>query len=1231
MILPFVRDLVADLKTSAAFERVRRHLESGQGRRRISGLTFTGRALYLPYFAQSHPGPALVLVADNKAAEALHQAVLAACDLTGALTAASVVRLPAHDVLPFESLSPHPEIQETRAAALWKITTGVAKLVIAPMEAACGKLFGADFYSSLALRLKVGEEYLPDMLVEHLLSVGYTKVDVVEMPGQLSLRGGILDAYSPESDRPVRIDFFGDEIESIRRFDPETQRSQSTLDSALLLPLTEIPVTERVLAAINARLTRSGSAGAGLEGGETPRELQTHVSTRTGEATVFPGWEFFAPVAGATRSLLDLLGQQTRVFVEEPAMIKNQGERWWNKVEQRHDRSGIGNLIRPEDLYVSPWDLLDTLRRYGGADLDQLGAVDVLDADHSTASEIEFHTRPTARFHGSIPAMIDAVNALIKQEARVLLTAPNQGEVERLASMLQEYKVPYRLGSRNLQAGSETIYTESSYLSGATATAVIVRTPIANGVQVLDLDQASARQLVLFGANDLSDEADIQARPVTRKSKTSAFISDFRDLAVGDFVVHVEHGIAQYCGLRVLDEKEGEAPLELMILEFAEGAKLYVPLTRLDLIQKYRSSETGPAPALNKLGSQAWQKTKARVKKAMADMAGELLKLYAQRKAAQGTAFSPDNNMQREFEDAFAFTPTDDQLSAIVDIKSDMESPQPMDRLLCGDVGYGKTEVAMRAAFKAVQDSKQVAVLTPTTVLSFQHYESFKKRFANFPVKVEMLSRFRTAKEKAEIVEAAEQGKIDILIGTHAILAQKLKFHDLGLLIVDEEQRFGVRHKERLKQMRAAIDVLAMSATPIPRTLHMSLLGLRDMSVIETPPKDRMAIQTIVAKFDEKLVRTAIEMELERGGQVYFVNNRVETIYELAAKIRELVPSARVVVGHGQLPEAELERVMLAFMNHEYDVLVATSIIENGLDIPLANTIIVNRADRHGLSELYQLRGRVGRSNRRAYAYLLIPPDTELTEIARRRLAALKEFSDLGAGFKIAALDLELRGAGNMLGGEQSGHIEAIGFELYTSMLEEAVNKLKGEGDKPAHATTVLNLGISVRIDSDYIPEENQRLRMYKRIAGAMDQATIDDVRSELHDRYGTPPESVQNLLAAGELRLQCERLGIAQLDRKRTQVELPNPNGNKKQPIKQFVEMLHIRFAVPEDSGAPAPTLAQATIDPGKLMQLVARNAKRGAQFTPQGVFRWPLTSAKAEDVIAETRALLDSLEPTH
>jgi transcription-repair coupling factor (superfamily II helicase) len=1274
MILPFVREWMADLEHSAAFERTRRHLAAGAGRRRVSGLTATARALYLPYFVKASDAPALVLVSDNKAAEALHAAALAACELSGALDADEVLRLPAHDVLPFENLSPHGEIQEQRAAALWKIASGGVKLVIAPVEAACMRVFGRDYYAALALRLRSGEEHIPEMLVEHLLQVGYTQVDVVEMPGQVSVRGGILDVYGPEMERPVRVDFFGDEIESLRRFDPETQRSSSAVDEVLLLPLTETPATEALLSAINKRLTKKFEKSAELADGQ-------NLDGDAGRgATVFPGWEFYAPVAGAKSSLLELMGKQTRVFVEEPAMVQNQGERWWNKVEQRHERAGIGTLVRPGDLYLSPWELQDALRAYCGCELDQLGAVDVLEGDRSDASEIEFATRPTMRFHGSIPSLIDQLKMLMAGEARVLIAAPNQGEVERLAGLLQEYGVAYRIGSRVEQGASASMFSETSYMAGDLRTPVIVRAAIANGVQVLDLDRTTARQVVVIGANDISDDADVMARPAARKSKTAAFVSDFRDLAVGDFVVHVEHGIARYDGLRTIEQPDG-TNLELMILTFDAEAKLYVPLTRLDLIQKYRSTETGPAPVLNRLGSQSWQKTKARVKKAMEDMAEELLKLYAQRKAAVGTAFSPDSNMQREFEDAFDFNETDDQLRAIVDIKTDMESTQPMDRLLCGDVGYGKTEVAMRAAFKAVQDGKQVAVLTPTTVLCFQHFESFKRRFSKFPVVVEMLSRFRTTKEKKDVMERVAEGKVDILIGTHALLGQGLKFHDLGLLVVDEEQRFGVRHKERLKQMRAAIDVLSMSATPIPRTLHMSLVGLRDMSVIETPPKDRMAIQTIVAKFDEKLIRTAVEVELERGGQTYFVHNRVETIYELAAKIRELVPQARVVVGHGQMPEAELERVMLAFMDGEYDVLCATSIIENGLDISKANTIIINRADRHGLSELYQLRGRVGRSNRRAYAYLLIPPEQQLTEIARRRLAALKEFSDLGAGFKIAALDLELRGAGNMLGGEQSGHIEAIGFEMYTTMLEEAVSRLKGEGREERPQVTV-NLGVSLRIDESYIPEEGQRLRMYKRIAGAESEAVLTEVRAELEDRYGKPPESVLHLLAAGEIRLTCERLGIAQLERKRTAVEGPaapkkaapapaaprrdvahagyrplpgrfgqapvaanlqfssraalnRPVSNATRAVRETVgqagrlgamrEMLYVTFS---EKLHAAPVEGTAGVDVGVLMKLVARHAKNGAQLTPQGVLKWPLSGAGAEVVLRETRELLAMLE---
>jgi transcription-repair coupling factor (superfamily II helicase) len=1182
MILPFVREIFAELEHSSGFERVSRHLSLGTGRRRVSGLTATARSLYLPLMARAAKQPVIVVVADNKAAEALEPMLKAGCELTGAIDPGRVVRLPAHDVLPFENLSPHPDVQEQRAAALWKLATGAVDMLIAPVESAALRLFDREYYAGLAVSLRRGEEVDVEVLTGHLASVGYTQMDLVEMPGQFTRRGGILDVYSPENDRPIRIEFFGDEIETIRKFDPETQRSQSGLDETQLLPLTETPVTERLLAAVHARLSRQR-----IEGpiGDADAEMAAEMAA-AGGVSVFPGWEFFSAVAGAEKSLLSL-APRCVLFVDEPAMVKNQIDRWWNKVEQRHERSGIGSLITPEDIYLRPEILQAQLQSHPGLDLDQLGAIDVLDEDN-TLGEIELNTRPTLRFHGSIPALTEQLKSLMLTETRIVLAAPNQGDVERLATVLREYQLPYRLGSRTIRPGGETVLDEASYLAGDMRVPVIVRTPLANGVSFADVN------LILFGANDLSDDADVAARPEPKRSKTAAFVSDFRDLGIGDYVVHVEHGIAQYQGLKEI--VQDGLSVEFMILEFAESAKLYVPLTRLDLIQKYRSTDAGPAPVLNRLGSQQWAKTKARVRKAMQDMTGELLKLYAERTTAQGTAFSKDNDFQLEFEGSFDYTETEDQLSAIRAIKYDMESTRPMDRLLCGDVGYGKTEVAMRAAFKAVQDGKQVAVLTPTTILCFQHFETFKKRFAQFPINVEMISRFRNAKEQKLIVEQVETGKVDILIGTHRLLSKDIKFQDLGLLVVDEEQRFGVRHKERLKQMRKEIDVLAMSATPIPRTLHMSLVGLRDMSVIETPPKDRMAIQTVVAKFDEKIIRSAVEVELERGGQVYFVHNRVESIYDIASRIQELVPAARVAVGHGQMGETELERVMLAFMHHEYDVLVATTIIENGLDIPLANTMLINRADRHGLSELYQLRGRVGRSNRRAYAYLLIPAENELTEIARRRLAALKEFSDLGAGFKIAALDLELRGAGNMLGGEQSGHIEAVGFELYTSMLEAAVKEMKGESSEERPATQ-LSLGIALRIDESYVPEENQRLRLYKKIAGAASEAAVDEVRAEMEDRYGPPPDATVYLLEAARVRLECEHMGIAQIDRKRSE--------------------LQIRF------------MENASVDPQHLMRLVARNAKRGAQFTPQGLLKFPLAATRSDEVMLEIHELLEKLAP--
>jgi transcription-repair coupling factor (superfamily II helicase) len=1173
MLLPFVRELFADVEKLSAFARVASHLREGTGRTRVSGLTPTAKALLLVLWQRRAERPLIVVVNDNRAVEEFIPILRGFCELTAACDPEAVVSLPARDVLPFQNLSPHPELQEERATALWKIATGTASIVVTPVAATAILLRAAEFYTDLARTIRRGESLDTDALLAHLNTVGYNPADVVEMPGQYALRGGILDVYSPEAERPVRIEFFGDEVDSIRRFDPASQRSSTPVDEALLLPLTETPVSDHLLAAIHTRLSGKRIVGSGEPGSEEIVEA----AIRAGGVTVFPGWEFYAPVAGADRTIFDLLPRAS-VLLDEPEQLHQEFDRFWARVEEMHERSGVGNLVRPEDLYLPPDDWWKKLATIPGADVEHLGIAHPDDESQSIA----FLSQPASRFHGAVPAMLQEVQKLRQENMQVLLAVPNNGEVERLADIFTEYNVSFRLGTRT--RGGESYADETSYFAGDVLTTTLAKAYIPDGVVFPEAN------LAIFGARDLFDESDtVATRPQRQKSKVSAFLSDFRDLQVGDYVVHVEHGIGQYQGLKEINQGDGNA--EFMLLEYADTARLYVPLTRLDLIQKYRSSE-GAKPALSSLGTAAWSKTKARVRKAMKDMADELLKLYAERKTAVGHAFPPGNEWVREFEDAFEFNETEDQAQAIADVTRDMESTQPMDRLLCGDVGYGKTEVAMRAAFKAVGDNRQVALLAPTTVLAFQHYETFKQRFAAFPVTIEMISRFRNAKQQKEILQKTEAGKIDILIGTHRILSKDIKFSDLGLLIVDEEQRFGVRHKERIKQMRKQVDVLTMSATPIPRTLHMSLVGLRDMSVIETPPKDRMAIQTIVANWDEKLIQSAIEQELERGGQVYFVHNRVESIWEIAAKLQAMVPKARVAVGHGQMSEGELEKVMLKFMHHEADILVATTIIENGLDIPLCNTILINRADRLGLSELYQLRGRVGRSSRRAYAYLLLPSEIELTPIARRRLAALKEFSDLGAGFKIAALDLELRGAGNLLGGEQSGHIEAIGFELYTQMLERAVREMKGEA-APDEAETQLNLGLNIRIPGDYVPEENQRLQMYKRVARVETESQLGDVGAELEDRYGPPPPPVRNLLDYASLKLLCMRVGVNAIDRKR--------------------ETVTFKFR------------QNAAVDPERLARFVS--AQRGAQFTPDGMLKVALKATAAEDVLRALRTVLEQL----
>ena len=1169
MVLPFVREIFADAEKLPSFARVASHLKEGTGRISVSGLSPTAKAMLLVLWQRAAGRPLIIVTADNRAVEELVPVIRGFAELTGASSPESVVSLPARDVLPFQNLSPHPEIQEERAAALWKVASGTASIIVTAITAAAIRLRAPEYYIDLGRTVRRGETIDAEALVGHLNTVGYAGTDVVEMPGQYALRGGILDVYSPEAERPMRVEFFGDEVESIRKFDPGTQRSSNPVDEALLLPLTETPVNEELLGAIHVRLSGKRITG--------PEEI-VEEAVRSGGVTVFPGWEFYAPVAGADRSLMDLLPGAS-VIVDEPDVVKRELERVWARIGEAHERSGVGNLVRPADLYFSPDELQGKIASTGGADVEHLGIA------RADTQQVPIASQPTPRFHGAVPGMLEEVKKLSEEGKHVLFAAANTGELERLADIFTEYNVPFRLGSRT--RGGESYADETAYFSGEVFATTLVRAYVPDGVFLPDAG------LAIFGSRDLFDESEaVVARPQRQKSKVSAFLSDFRDLQIGDYVVHVEHGISQYQGLKEINQ--GDGPTEFMLLEFAEAARLYVPLTRLDLVQKYRSAE-GNKPPLSHLGTATWAKTKARVRKAMKDMADELIKLYAERRMVEGHSFPADSQWQKEFEDSFEYNETEDQEQAIVDVKRDMESQQPMDRLLCGDVGYGKTEVAMRAAFKAVSDNKQVAVLAPTTVLAFQHFETFKQRFAAFPVSIDMISRFRSPKEQKEILQRVEAGKVDILIGTHRLLSKDIKFSDLGLLVVDEEQRFGVRHKERIKQMRKQVDVLTMSATPIPRTLHMSLVGLRDMSVIETPPKDRMAIQTVVAAWDDKLIQSSIEQELDRGGQIYFLHNRVETIWEIAAKLQELIPRARIMVGHGQMSEGELEKVMLKFMHHEADILVATTIIENGLDIPLCNTILINRADRFGLSELYQLRGRVGRSNRRAYAYLLLPPEIELTPIARRRLAALKEFSDLGAGFKIAALDLELRGAGNLLGGEQSGHIDAIGFELYTSMLDHAVRELKGEA-APEEETIQLNLGLNIRIPADFIAEENQRLRMYKRIAGVESESQLADVRSELQDRYGEPPLAVRNLLEYASLKLLAMRAGVTGIERKREQVS--------------------IRFK------------EYANIDPERLMRFVA--SQKGAQFTPQGVLKFVLKSSRADEVLAHLRTLLEQLAGT-
>jgi transcription-repair coupling factor (superfamily II helicase) len=1168
--MPNVRSILQSVFEHPSLRAAHQALGNGQAVVSLCGLTRTAKALVIAGLARKLGRPLVVVTSDNEVAEELREATSTFLGwLTGGASPAAVGVLPGLDCLPYDGRSPHPDISERRAVALWNVAHGRTSILIAPLEAALGRFRDKSYYASLAVELKTGDELSMEDLAEHLAGVGYEKGEPVREVGQFSVRGGIVDVFPPDAPWPVRIEFFGDSIESIREFDPDSQRSRQPTGtsphpaSALLLPLSESRRSGRMFEAIAKALIERARTRERER--KRPR-ADAEPSWALSVSREFPGWEFFVPLAEPhPHSLFSLFGQPIVVW-DELAERERQLQQFLENLQARYDeiRDAEPPPHAPGDFFLTAPELAAASEKLPRLALKELGL--------GAGGEFNFATQPSPKFHGDVKALAADLRSRLDRAEIVTLVFPSGGKLDRMREVLSEYKLPFEtLAASPAEANPASAPAAPKSSAGAEDLAgrvLLVRGEIESGVVLPELRLALITDRDMFGGFAWGAPARKE------RSAVSSFISDLSDLKAGDYVVHMDHGIGLYHGLRQL-AVEGSAR-DFMLLTYQDDARLYVPLERLDLVEKYRAGGDGAKPHLDRLGGLTWARTKTRVKRALRDMAEELLRLYAERKMRGGVAYSPDTPWQKEFEDAFQFEETPDQVTSLADLKRDLESPQPMDRLLCGDVGYGKTELAMRAAFKVAQDGKQVAVLAPTTVLAFQHFTTFRQRMAPFPIRIEMLSRFRTGAEQKKIVEETEAGRVDVVIGTHRLLSKDVAFRDLGLLVVDEEQRFGVAAKEKLKKLRANVDVLTMSATPIPRTLHMAVGGLRDLSVIETPPRGRLAIQTIVAPFSDGLVQSAILQEMHRDGQVYFVHNRVESIFSMAALIQRLVPTARIGVAHGQMGERELERVFLRFIQGEYDVLAATALIENGLDIPRANTLIVNHADRFGLADLYQLRGRVGRSSRRAYAYFLIPAEDALTPLARRRLAALKEFSDLGAGFRLAALDLELRGAGNLLGAEQSGHLNAIGIDLYLQMLEQTVEELKGVPAKPEVRTT-LNLGMDIRIPEAYIPDENQRLRMYKRISSLAAPEARGELESELADRFGPVPTSVANLLSYAQLKSVAEGLLVQSVERKGDEV--------------------WVRFH------------EQAPVDAGRLATFVRR--RRGAQMRPDGTLRFRASAA--------------------
>ena len=949
-----------------------------------------------------------------------------------------------HLLAAWEGLGPEDppsiEAEGARQRLLDAVTRGVPVVAVAPPAAFLARMPDRAGAAAARVALRPGLRVRLEDVLARLAAGGYERTDLVQAPGDVAVRGGLIDVFPSTGDRAVRIEWIGDEVESVRTFDPETQRTVAPLDEAIVLA---------------AR-----------------------------------------PAAAGGVPLPQALGDPVCV-VDEPDDVEHQARVLYARTAAAYRRAIETERI-PAGTAVPlvPWETMASA--LGGR---RLLAVSTLRRPPSGGA-VETAFGAVESFAGQTDALAQHLRQQVAAGRRIIVTSR---QAHRIAELLGEHGIPAGLTDRvdALPAPGQALVVPGSVSSGLMLDDLLVITDS----EILGWHRRS-RKLRWF--------------------RDGARLGSWTELSPGDLVVHVHHGIGIYRGLTRLGLGDGER--DYLRLEYAQGDALYVPTDQIALVQRYVGVE-GQAPQIHRLGGADWEREKRRVRERTREMARELLHLYAARERAKGHAFAPDTPWQREMEDAFEYEETPDQLKAIEDVKRDMEAPRPMDRLVCGDVGYGKTEVALRAAFKAVMDGRQVAVLVPTTLLAQQHYTVFRERFAAFPVRVEMLSRFRTPKEQKAITAAARDGTVDVLIGTHQLLNRTIAFRALGLVVVDEEQRFGVAHKERLKQLRTQVDVLTLTATPIPRTLHMSLAGLRDLSVMETPPDVRQPIRTFIREDDPALVQDAIRRELERGGHVYVVHNRVETIERAARRVREAVPGARVAVAHGRMHEAALEQVMLDFLGGRYDVLVCTTIVEIGLDIPRVNTIIVEQAHRLGLAQLYQLRGRVGRADRQAYAYLLYPRRARLTREAEQRLVAMREFVELGSGLRLAMRDLEIRGAGNLLGAEQHGHLAAVGFELYTRLLDEAVRQMRGERVEEAPETTV-DLGVEAYLPDAYIAAPSQRIAAYRRLAETRTPDEVGAALDELRDRYGPPPEPVKTLGEIIRLRVAARALGIAAISR---------------------------------------------------------------------------------------------------